>query len=423
MSDNKITSCDDLVEHSVLSVEQAQQNILGSCSAITRLESVKIEDAQSRVLVNNISSSIDVPGHTNSAMDGYAIAGADLPESGSKQFQLLGKSLAGNSFTGTLSKNSCVRVTTGAVMPAGSDTVIMQEHVHVTDDRVEIDDHHRAGQHVRLAGNDIAKNTLVLEKGRCLTAADLGILASIGLQHIDVYHRPKVCFFSSGDELKVPGEALAHGEIYNSSRYSIGALVQQAGAELISADILPDQPDVMRTAFVKAAQEADIIITTGGVSVGEADYIKDILAELGEVGFWKIAMKPGRPLAFGKIKNCLFFGLPGNPVSSMATFMQLVRPAIYAVAGMQPLPQAIRIQARLLDEIKKRPGRMDFQRGILTFTNGQCEVSTTGTQSSGQLRSMSIANCFIVLAAETGDIAAGQMVEVEPFSQELQAAI
>lgn len=419
MSSNETSSCDDPVEKSVLSVEQALQNILATCTALTAHESIQIERTQGRILANNITSSIDVPGHTNSAMDGYAVAGADLPESGSKQFQMAGKSLAGSAFAGSLSSDSCVRVTTGAVMPDGTDTVIMQEHVSVTDDQVEIDDRHRAGQHVRMAGNDIAKSTQVLEQGRRLTAADLGVLASIGLQDVDVYQRPKVCFFSSGDELKPPGQELEHGEIFNSSRYSIGALIEQAGAELLSAEILPDQPNVMRAAFIKAAQEADVIITTGGVSVGEADYIKDILAELGEVGFWKIAMKPGRPLAFGKIKDCLFFGLPGNPVSSMATFMQLVRPAIYKVAGIQPLPQPIRIQARLLDEIKKRPGRMDFQRGILTFSNGQCEVSTTGMQSSGQLRSMSIANCFIVLAANDGDVAAGQTVEVEPFSQDL----
>jgi len=419
VSKNQTTSCDDPVELNVLSVEQARENILGSCLVPGRKESVKIQHALGRVLATSTSSSIDVPGHTNSAMDGYAVAATDLPETGSKQFQLAGKSLAGSAFEGALAKNNCVRVTTGAVMPAGSDTVIMQEHVKLTNDHVEIDARHRAGQHVRLAGNDIAKNTQVLELGRLLTAADLGVLASIGKQDVDVYQRPKVCFFSSGDELKAPGQDLAHGEIYNSSRYSIGALVQQAGAELISAEILPDQPDVMRSAFINAAQQADLIITTGGVSVGEADYIKDILAELGEVGFWKIAMKPGRPLAFGKIKDCLFFGLPGNPVSSMATFMQLVRPAIYTVAGMQPLPQTIRIQARLQDDIKKRPGRMDFQRGILSFANGRCEVSTTGTQSSG----MSIANCFIVLSAEAGDIAAGELVEVEPFSQDLQAAV
>ncbi len=419
MNNKQTPSCDDPVEENVRSVEQALQSILASCTAVTRQESIKIENTVGRVLANNITSSIDVPGHTNSAMDGYAVAAADLPESGTKLFQLAGKSLAGSAFEGTISSDSCVRVTTGAVMPTGTDTVIMQEHVSVIDDHVEIDDRHRAGQHVRLAGNDIATNTQVLDQGRRLTAADLGVLASIGITTTDVLVRPKVCFFSSGDELKPPGQKLAHGEIYNSSRYSIGALVEQAGAELLSAEILPDQPDVMRAAFIKAAQVSDIIITTGGVSVGEADYIKDILAELGEIGFWKIAMKPGRPLAFGKIEDCLFFGLPGNPVSSMATFMQFVRPAIYTVAGIQPLPQPIRIQARLLDEIKKRPGRMDFQRGILTFSNGLCEVSTTGTQSSGQLRSMSIANCFIVLAAEAGDIAAGQTVEVEPFLQDL----
>lgn len=412
---NNPNDCGD-VSTPDLRLPAALEKILQSCPKISESETVNLSDAIGRILAQDIVVPHDVPGYDNSAMDGYALAGSSLPKSGSKNLHLLGKSLAGAPFTDTVGDNQCVRITTGAMLPPGTDTVVMQEHVEVIENNtIVIDDRHRPQQHVRYADNDLAAGTKILQAGRCLTAADLGVIASLGMAALHVYRRVKVAFYSSGDEIKPIGETLQPGEIYNSSRYSIGALINQAGAELVSTQVLKDDYQSIKETLQDATKKVDVIITTGGVSVGEADFIKDVFDEIGEIGFWKLAMKPGRPLAFGKSGPCVFFGLPGNPVSSMATFIQLVEPALQKISAQYPLPEKITLRATITDNIKKRPGRIDFQRGILTFTDGAYSVTTTGTQSSGQLSSMSLANCFVVLPLEAGDISAGDKVLVQPF--------
>ncbi len=419
MSDkNKSNDCDDPQQQPVLQLAEAIEKVLEACPVINESEIVELGDAGGRVLAEVIVAPRDVPGFDNSAMDGYALASADLPDSGSKTIQLVGKALAGKPYKEEVGKNQCVRITTGGVMPTGTDTVVMQEHVELLGgDEIKIDDRHRPKQHVRYADNDIAKDSPVLAAGKCLSAADLGVIASLGIDRVAVYRRVKVAFFSSGDEIKTLEESLEPGEIYNSSRYSIGALITQAGAELRDTQVLRDHYDAIKTALSAATREVDVIITTGGVSVGEADYIKDVFDEIGEIGFWKLAMKPGRPLAFGKSGHCVFFGLPGNPVSSMATFMQIVEPALHKISGRDPMPEKITLSAIASEDIKKRPGRIDFQRGILSFRDGAYHVTTTGTQSSGQLSSMSIANCFVVLPLEASNISAGDPVTVQPFTK------
>lgn len=414
---NKATDCDDTPNRD-LQLAEALEEILRSCTVINEHELVDLTDALDRILAQDIVAPKDVPGYDNSAMDGYALAATSLPGSGSKSLQLIGKSLAGAPFPDTVGTDQCVRITTGGMLPAGTDTVVMQEHVELKEDNtVIVDDRHRAKQHVRYADNDIAAGTSVFKAGRCLTAADLGVIASLGIAQVSVNRKTRVAFFSSGDEIKALGEPLRAGEIYNSSRYSIGALIAQSGAELVSTTVLKDDYTAIKKSLADATKQVDVIITTGGVSVGEADYIKDVFDEIGEIGFWKLAMKPGRPLAFGKSGDSVFFGLPGNPVSSMATFIQLVEPALQKISGQHPLTEKITLRATITDDIKKRPGRIDFQRGVLSIKDGAHQVSTTGAQSSGQLSSMSVANCFIVLPLEAGDISAGDIVTVQPFKR------
>jgi len=413
---NKPTDCDDPVNASSLHLAEAIEQDVASCTAVGATEQVILTEALGRILAQDLIAPRDVPGFDNSAMDGYAVVSSDLPTSGKKSLSLIGTSMAGTGFNGVVSPGECIRIMTGAMMPAGADTVVMQEHVTLgQNNQIEIDDRHRPQQNVRYADNDIAGGNQVLSAGRCLSPADLGVLASLGIETVDVIRRVRVAFFSSGDEIKTLGDTLGPGEIYNSSRYSIGALIEQTGAQLQNVAVLEDDYAVVKQALLKTAAEVDVIITTGGVSVGDADYIKDAVEEIGEIGFWKLAMKPGRPMAFGRLGNCVFFGLPGNPVSSMATFKQIVAPALHKISGRFPLPNKIRLNAIATSNIKKRPGRIDFQRGILNHTSNGFEVSSTGAQSSGQLSSMSEANCFIVLPLDGGDIKAGDIVLVEPF--------
>lgn len=398
-----------------LSVEDALERIRSNLQPVCGFEKRALRDALGRTLAEDILSPINVPGHRNSAMDGYALNSADLPKEGSTTLKVVGNSFAGHPYDGAIANGEAVRIMTGAVVPEGADMIVMQEEATRNDDEIEIDGDHRAGDHVRQVGEDLAEGGIVLSRGKKLNPAELGLLASLGIAEIKVSRKLRVATFSTGDELRSIGEPLEDGQIYDSNRYSLFGLLNRLGAEIIDMGVIRDQPEAVEEAFREAAAIADVVITSGGVSVGDADYVKETLDKLGEVDFWKIAMKPGKPLAFGKIDNAVFFGLPGNPVSVMATFYQIVQPCLRYMSG-EIDNGSLRIHVVTADRLKKRPGRIDFQRGILKRENdGRLIVHSTGNQGSHILSSMSQANCFIILPADWGDVEAGTLVEVEPF--------
>ena len=410
----KPTDCD--TDPNALSVSQARERITAMMTPLQGIERVAIRSGLERVLASDIISPINVPGHNNSAMDGYAVRGDDLPAEGSTTLELIGEAFAGSNFLGSVSAGQCVRIMTGAVIPQGADTVIMQEHVSRNDDSIQISHGHRCGQNVRYAGEDLAEGQTVLSPGRRLTPADLGMLASLGVPEINVYRRPRVAFFSTGDELRSLGEVLEEGQIYDSNRYTLHGMLTRMGVEIIDMGVIKDRREDVREAFLQAAEMADVVITSGGVSVGEADFVKDTLEELGQVGFWKIAMRPGRPLAFGEINGARFFGLPGNPVSVMATFYLFVREALQRLSGETPNPPLM-LKLPVTDRLRKRIGRTDFQRAVLSRdANGNLQVTSTGGQGSGILRSMSSADCFIILPEDSTGAEPGDLVDVQPFA-------
>lgn len=405
---------DDFDPNSILP-EQALAKIFETLSPINETESLPIRDALGRVLTNDIKSEINVPSGRNSAMDGYAINAEDLPKEGTTTLSLIGSSFAGTPFNGALNKGECVRIMTGAIMPEGSDTVIIQEDVDANGDEIRIDGETKAGSNVRQAGEDLAIGDLVLEKGMKLTPADIGLLASLGIAEVEVNRNLKVAFFSTGDELRSVGEELEDGMIYDSNRYTLYGMLSRLGVEIIDMGVVKDDKELMDRAFLEARNNVDILITSGGVSVGEADYVKETLLRHGEVDFWKVAMKPGRPLTFGKLGSTYFFGLPGNPVSVMVTFYQFVQPALKQLLGEnETMP--IMMQVPCVSKLKKRPGRVEYQRGILERDEiGRMIVRKTGAQGSGILRSMADANCFIVLPLESEGVKPDDMVDVQPF--------
>jgi len=414
---NKQPSCHDESEPGTLSFEQAQQRILESVKAKRIQRNVSIRESLNQVLAQDVESPMHVPPFINSAMDGYAIRSQDLPTSGETTLTVIGKSFAGAPFDGSVKTGEAVRIMTGAVLPEGANTVIMQEHAQVSADRIQIGSEHKAGQNVRHPGDDFKQGETILSAGERLTPARLGLLASVGVTEFKVVQAPVIAFFSTGDELKGVGHSLQPGEIYDSNRYTLYGMIRNMDVYAIDMGVLPDNREQIRQALEEAAQTADVVISSGGASVGEADYIKQILDEIGQVNFWKIAMKPGKPLAFGQIGKALFFGLPGNPVSAMATFYQFVQPAVALLQRETPT-QAQIFNAICQSSIKKHPGRKDFQRGIATINaQGEWEVSSTGGQGSHMLSSMCKANCFIVLDQESGDISAGNTVKIQLFNR------
>jgi molybdopterin molybdotransferase len=409
-------SCADPESPQTLTVDSARTRILTSIKPIDTRERLSLRDALDRILAEAIISPRDVPGHTNSAMDGYALAGTDLPAEAA-DLKLIGTALAGTPFNCRCAPGECVRIMTGAPMPDGTDTVIMQEQTQLIDaSSVRIGPGHRPGQNVRQAGEDIAKGAAVLEPGRRLTPADLGILASLGFAELSVRRRPRVAFFSTGDELRGVGESLREGELYDSNRYSLFGMLQRAGVETLDLGVIKDDPDALDRAFREAAAAADVVISSGGVSVGSADYTKTALQACGDIAFWQIAMKPGRPLTFGHLDGACFFGLPGNPVAVMVTFYQFVLPALHWLAsGIEQQP--FTLNARSETPLRKRSGRFEFIRGQLQqAADGHFNVTGLGQQGSGILTSMSRGNCFILLDEACDGIQAGDQVKVQPFA-------
>lgn len=409
-------SCADDRDPESLSVDEASRRILAAITPLATVQRVALREGLGRTLAQSVSSPLNVPSHTNSAMDGFALRGSDLPGEGTVDLELTGEALAGHPFQGSVSPGNCVKIMTGAPMPADTDTVVMQEQAQEREGRVLIDSRHRPGQNVRQAGEDIAAGDAVFELGRTLTPADLGLLASLGIPEVAVLRRPRVAFFSTGDELRSVGQPLGEGDVYDSNRYTLYGMLSRLGADLLDLGVVPDDPPQLEAALRQAASDADLVLTSGGVSVGEADYIKGLLERIGNMSFWKIAMKPGRPLTFGRIGESLFFGLPGNPVAVMVTFYQFVQPALIKLMTGREEPPLL-VEAESVRRLRKKPGRTEFPRGILTRSReGGLRVDVTGRQGSGVLRSMSLANCFILLGQELGDVEPGDKVLVQPFS-------
>ncbi|MBP8308510.1 MAG: molybdopterin molybdotransferase MoeA [Burkholderiaceae bacterium] len=378
---------------------------------VQAIEKVAIRAALGRVLADDVMSPIDVPAHDNSAMDGYAVRHADLQHDAQTRLRVAGVALAGRPYCGAPLAGEAVRVMTGAVMPEGADTVIVQEITRVEDNFVIVPPGQQAGQNRRLRGEDLRTGTAALERGRIVRPADLGLLASLGVAEVAVRRRLRVAFFSTGDELRSVGEPLAPGQVYDSNRYTLFGMLARLDVELIDMGVVRDDPAALETAMRTAAGCADAIISSGGVSVGEADFTRDIMARLGDVAFWTIAMRPGRPLAFGRIGEAFYFGLPGNPVAVMITFYFFARSALLSLMGAAPAPQLF-TRARSLEAMRKKPGRTEYQRAIaVPGEDGLLTVRTTGSQGSGVLRSMSRANCVVVLHHDQDNVPVGGWVD------------
>lgn len=422
-----------------LPVSAAQAIVLQWVTPLTQSERVPLRDALARVLARDVISPIDVPAHDNSAMDGYAFDGASLlanaaPGDATLTLNVAGKAFAGHPYTGAIGPRACVRIMTGAPMPAGCDTVVPQERVERRASAAADEpggesitfrtDAVVPGANRRRKGEDLARGNAALRAGRVLRASDIGLMASLGIVDVAVKRRLRVAFFSTGDELRSPGEPLDAGCIYDSNRYTLGAMLQRLNVEPVDLGVVRDDPESLAATLKAAAESADVVLTSGGVSVGEADFTRTQLQTLGDVSFWGLAMRPGRPLAFGRIwsggnpgagRAALLFGLPGNPVATMVAFYQIVRPALIAMSGATPQPVPL-IPARCDAPIRKRPGRTEFQRGIAERdAQGQWHVAPTGSQSSGALSTMSEANCFIVLAHDSADLDAGEAVDIMLF--------
>jgi len=417
----QIASCISGYDPNALPITQAQAFIARLVPRVQAVEMLALRSALGRVLARDIASGFDVPGHDNSAMDGYALRGADLAAGAPTVLRVAGSGFAGQAQPADAAAGECVRIMTGAVMPAGLDTVVPQEFAQVDGDRVTIPAGVvRRGDNRRLAGEDLARGEVALHAGRVLRPADLGLLASLGQAEVPVRRRLRVAFFSTGNELRSIGETLPAGCVYDSNRYTLWAMLQRLGVDLLDMGVVRDEPEALAAAFRSAARDADAVITSGGVSVGEADHTKRVMAELGDVLFWRIAMRPGRPMAIGRIDSgghaAILFGLPGNPVAVMVTFYALVRDALLAMSGGAPQPLPL-LRAASAEPIRKKPGRTEYQRGIVTRAadGGEWQVRITGSQGSGILRSMSEANGLVVLHHAQGDVAAGEMVDVLPF--------
>lgn len=399
-----------------LSVEEARNRILGAVSPIDGWERVAIRDALGRILREDVIAPFNVPAHDNSAMDGYALRAEDLPDGiGERSFRVIGSAFAGRGFSGIVGTGQAVRIMTGGVMPAGADSVVMQEKVRVDGERIITSGGIHYGQNVRRAGEDLSEGSVAIPRGKRIGPADLGLVASLGLAELCVGRRLRVAFFSTGDELASIGSPAAPGQVYDSNRYTLHGVLTRLGCELVDMGVIPDRPEAIEAAFRAAAASSDVILSSGGVSVGDADFIRTLMDRLGEVNFWKIDIKPGRPMAFGRIGNTWMFGLPGNPVAVMVTYYQFVMDALLKIAGVTPLPARPLIPMACTTAIRKSAGRQEYLRGHLLREDGAWKVRPAAAQGSGILRSMSEANCFIVLGESQRDVAPGDTVDVQLF--------
>ena len=411
----------------LLPLSEALANMLERLPSPTKIENLPLNQCANRILAEDIFSPINVPSFDNSAMDGYACRLADLAQF--EHLTVAGKSFAGNPFNGEVKAGECVRIMTGAMVPAGCDVVVMQEETEVetlTSGQILVKfcKMPKLGQNIRRIGEDVKQDALVLAKGSLLNVTTLPLFASLGIAQVPVFSRLKVAILSTGDELTSVGQPLEQGKIYDTNRFAVRLMLEKLNCEILDFGILPDEPAVFEQTFTQAQQQADVLITSGGVSVGEADFTKDVLEKLGEIGFWKIAMKPGKPFAFGKLQHAWFFGLPGNPVSALVTFYQLVQPALAKLAGVNA-ERIVNLTQNLTaiadTNLKKAVGRQDFQRGFY-YVNQQGEVAVrpVGSQGSHIFSAFYESNCFIVLEAERGNVNAGEKVTIQPFNSLLR---
>jgi molybdopterin molybdotransferase len=418
MTKPMIETCDS---PGLLPIQSAISTMLNQVIPVFESEQIELEDALGRVLAMNVVSNINVPPNDNSAMDGYAMRCEDLI--GNNQLRLVGKALAGSPFEHKVLAGQCIRIMTGAVIPQGTDSVVMQENTETQDGLVIFKQIPKWGNSVRKAGEDIQQGSVVVTKGTKLTPAFLALIASVGIAEISVIRTIKVGLIATGDELTPPGEPLSDGAIYESNRYALTALLKTFPFTLFDFGIVKDDKDDLKVAFEQAGSHCDLVLSCGGVSVGDADYVKEILDELGSVNFWKVAIKPGKPFAFGRLRgqlngqlgNAFFCGLPGNPVSSYVTFEQLVTPVLQKLSGQTYLPTP-HFVAKAASLIRKRPGRTDYQRGLFyRDEKGELLVKPNGKQGSGIMSSIAHANCYMILEQDTGDVQEGEAVNIQPF--------
>jgi molybdopterin molybdotransferase len=397
----------------MISVADARARILGQIKSVAPPHIVPVPAALGRVLAEDLRAPIDVPPTDNSAVDGYAVMHAPIPSGERRDLTVVVELAAGGVFDGVVGPGQALRIMTGAPMPAGADTVYPQEVVERAGARITVGPIER-GVNTRGRGEDVRAGSVVVPAGSVLRPQELGVAASLGFPQILVRQRPRVAILSTGDEVVEPGESRKPGQIFDSNRFSLHGLVEAAGGTVTDYGIVPDLHDVLHARLTEAARAADIVLTSGGVSVGDYDLVKAVLQEAGGIDFWQVAMQPGRPLAVGRIGAAHFFGLPGNPVASMLTFSLFVRPALWKLAGRRELVPP-RFHAVATEAMRKREGRREFKRGILEYVDDQWRVRTTGPQGSGILSSMAQANCFVVIEEDRGDVRAGERVWVEPF--------
>jgi len=398
----------------MISVAEAQQRILARIGPAAPPELIATVASLGRVLAEDIRSTMDVPPTDNSAVDGYAVAAADVPASGTRRLEVVAELAAGAEYAHALEPGRALRIMTGAPVPAGADTVYPQEIVARDGAAIEVPPIDR-GANVRRRGEDVQAGAVVLAAGTVVRAQEMGVAASLGLAQLLVRQRPRVAIFSTGDEVAEPGGERKPAQIYDSNRYALRGLVEAAGALATDCGIVPDRFDDLHARLKSAATSHDVVLTSGGVSVGDYDLVKPVLEEAGGIDFWQVAMQPGRPVAVGRIGAAHFFGLPGNPVAAMLTFHLFVRPALWKLAGRRDL-DVPRFRAVAAERMRKKRGRREFKRGILSYTGDRWEVRTTGPQGSGILTSMIQANCLVVIEEDAGDVSAGDRVWVEPFA-------
>jgi molybdopterin molybdotransferase len=405
-----IKTCDS---PGLLPIQSAISNMLKQVIPVMESEQIELEEALGRVLAEDVVSTINVPPNDNSAMDGYAMRCQDLTDT--NQLQLMGTALAGRPFKEAVLAGQCIRIMTGAVIPIGADSVVMQENTEIRDNSVVFKQIPELGNSIRKAGEDIQQGQVVVNKGTKLTPAYLALIASVGIAEISVTRLIKVGLITTGDELTPPGQPLSEGAIYESNRYALSALLNTLPVVLFDFGIVKDDKVDLKAVFEQAGSHCDLVLSCGGVSVGDADYVKEILDEIGTINFWKVAIKPGKPFAFGQLGNAIFCGLPGNPVSSYVTFEKLVTPVLQKLSGQKYLPTP-HFVAKAACLIKKRPGREDYQRGIFYRDEyGKLWVKPNGKQGSGIMSSIANANCYIVLDQDAGDIKQGEAVNIQPF--------